>query len=288
MIIRVPVAADTLPVPSLAKPLSNSLVVDRVDGQSTVLSARSVTPVRLLVPRPRGRSVWCFSSSLGGGLVAGDETHLEISLGPDCRCFFGTQSATKVYRNPQGLACRQDLSATVAPKAVLVYLPDLVQLFADSTFEQHQTVSLASDASLVLVDGLSSGRSARGERWAFSRYRSRNEISVDGGLCYWDTIRLDSEPGALAGPPRMGRFNALATLILLGPEVSIAASTMVDAVAQRPVLRHADITVSAHPIPGGAVLRVASETVESALHEIRSHLGFLSALLGDNPLARKW
>ena len=57
---------------------------------------------------------------------------------------------------------------------------------------------------------------------------------------------------------------------------------------RNPVLRRADITVSAHSIPGGAVLRVASETVESALREIRSHLGFLSALLGDNPLARKW
>jgi urease accessory protein len=232
--------------------------------------------------------VWCFSSSLGGGLVAGDETRLEISLGRDSRCFFGTQSATKVYRNPQGLPCRQDLSAIVAPKAVLVYLPDLVQLFADSTFEQHQTFSLASDSSLVLVDGSSSGRSARGERWAFSRYRSRNEISVDGGLRYWETVRLNYDAGVLSGPPRMGRFNALATLILLGPEVSTAASTLLDAVAQRPVLRRADHTVSAHPVPGGAVLRVASETVESALREIRSHLGFLSALLGDNPLARKW
>ncbi len=277
------------PAPELSSgPIPNSLIVNQVCGQSAVLSARSVAPVRILVPRPRGTSVWCFGSSLGGGLVAGDQTRLEIDVGPASRCFWGTQSSTKVYRNPHRLPCRQDLTASVAARAVFVCLPDLVQLFADSTFEQQQSFSLAADASLVLLDGLSSGRSACGERWAFNRYCSRVEIRVEGDLCYWDTLRLDSSDKSIAGPQRLGRFNTLSTLILIGPEVSTAVASLLESVAQRPVFRRSNLNVSTHPIRGGALLRVAAESVESAHREIRSHLGFLSALLGDNPFARKW
>ena len=266
----------------------SSLVVGQVGGQCSVLSARSVAPVRLLVPRPRGQSIWCYSSSLGGGLVAGDQTRLEIEVRAGSRCYFGTQSSTKDYRNPHELPCRQDLKAAVGAGAVLVCLPDVVQLFANSAFEQRQIFSLASNASLVLTDGLSSGRSACGERWAFNRYRSRIEVFVGSELCFWDAVRLDFTDEEVRASHRMGRFNTVSTLLLLGPDVSMAAAAMLDSVGQRPVLPRGNIHISAHSIRGGALLRVAAESVELAQREIRSHLGFLSALLGDNPLARKW
>ena len=38
----------------------------------------------------------------------------------------------------------------------------------------------------------------------------------------------------------------------------------------------------------GALLRSAGEHVEAVGREIHRHLGFLSGLLGDDPLARKW
>ena len=45
---------------------------------------------------------------------------------------------------------------------------------------------------------------------------------------------------------------------------------------------------SVSPIPGGAVVRVAGEQVETVAAELRRQLQFLTPLLGDDPFARKW
>src|SRR5678815_357432 len=81
------------------------LEVQFVAGQSAVTGFRSANPLKLLSPRPRGPSVWVFTSSFGGGLVAGDQTQLDLRLGAGSRCLLGTQASTKVYRNPQGHPC---------------------------------------------------------------------------------------------------------------------------------------------------------------------------------------
>ena len=264
------------------------LGVGLVDGMSTVLSARSSAPVRLLTPRSRGTAVWAFLSGLGGGLVGGDETTMNIEVGPDARCLLGTPSSVKVYRNPSSPGCRQNLQATVSQGGLLVCLPDMVQPFAGSRFEQRQSFKLASGASLALVDGLSSGRMARGERWAFDGYSSRNDISVDGQCRFWDSVRLDPSDGPVGGMNRMGRFNAFVLMVLIGPMLAEAAAGLLSRIAALPVERRARSIVSAGPLPGGVVLRLASESVESAQLDIRSHLAFLSAFLGDDPFARKW
>jgi len=213
---------------------------------------------------------------------------MEVEVGPGARCLLGTPASTKVYRNASVLGCRQILHASVREGGLLVCLPDMVQPFAGSRFEQRQRFELATGASLVLVDGLSSGRHARGERWAFDRYSSCNEIEIDGRCRFWDSISLDPADGPIAGAQRMGRFNTFVLIVLLGPMVAAAASAMLTRVAALPVERRSRSIFSAGPLLDGAVLRMASESVESAQLDIRSHLGFLSAFVGDDPFARKW
>jgi urease accessory protein len=152
------------------------LTVESVSGQSAVTSAFASTPMKLLTPRSRGQSVWAYTSSFGGGFVAGDETRLDLRIGKGARCFLGTQASTKIYRNPRALACGHVTQATVEENALLVFAPDPVQPFADSSYAQRQTFHLGTGAGLVLVDWFTSGRAARGERWAFNHFQSRNEV----------------------------------------------------------------------------------------------------------------
>src|SRR5882724_3293787 len=81
------------------------LEINLVSCQSAVTSAHAKSPLKFLIPQPRGKSVWVYLSSFGGGLVAGDETRLSIRLGEQSRCFMTTQASTKVYRNPEGRPC---------------------------------------------------------------------------------------------------------------------------------------------------------------------------------------
>src|SRR5580692_11910689 len=103
------------------------LEVDVVTGQSAVTSARASSPLKLLVPRSRGPSVWAYLSSYGGGFVAGDETSLDIQLGAEARCFVTTQALTKIYRNPRLRPCSHRLSATLEEGSLLVLAPEPIQ-----------------------------------------------------------------------------------------------------------------------------------------------------------------
>ena len=79
-----------------------------------------------------------------------------------------------------GQGCRQTLNLSVAEGGLAVVMPDPIVCFNDAQFTQRQRFDLDPSAGLVLVDTLSSGRRARGERWAMHHYESRNDIYVNG------------------------------------------------------------------------------------------------------------
>lgn len=274
-----------LPLPAAGH---GGLEVNVVAGQSAVTSAWASSPLKVLTPRSRGQSVWAYLSSFGGGMVAGDETHLSVSLGPESRCFLSTQASTKVYRNPRQLACSHNLKANLGEGSVLVLAPEPLQCFAGSAYTQRQEFQLHPRASLALVDWLSSGRAAAGERWSFRRFQSRNEVFLGTERILLDSVLLDPDDGSLDGPHRLGRFNCLALLVLVGEGLQEAATAMLGATASHPVTRRAPLLCTASPIAGGALLRLAGERVEDVARALRSHLGFLPNLLGDDPLTRKW
>lgn len=272
---------------NLAKPTA-CLEVNIVAGQSAATSVCSTNPLKLLVPRPRGESVWAYLGSFGGGFVAGDETNIHVRLGTSARCFLSTQASTKIYRNPRDLPCGQSLRAELAAGSLLVYAPDPIQSFAGSAYTQRQEFHLESGASLVLVDWFCSGRTARNERWIFTCLQSRNEIFVGGERLLVDSLLLDQADGPLEGPHRMGRFNCVAVIVITGAAVAEAAASWLAAVASRPVMRRASLIITASPIQDGVIVRLVGESSEEVAREIHIGLVFVRKLLGDDPWARKW
>jgi urease accessory protein len=264
------------------------LTVECVSGQSTVTSAFAQNPLKLLTPRSRGQSVWAYTSSFGGGFVAGDETRLDLRIGKDARCFLGTQASTKIYRNPRQRACGHVTGATIEENALLVFAPDPVQPFANSNYTQRQTFQLGVGAGLVLTDWFTSGRAARGERWAFNHFQSRNDVFISGEQIFVDSISLDAANGSLGSQHGTGRFNCFALLLFVGELLHNAAANMLAEISTRPIQRGANLICSASPVRNGAILRVAGESVEQVGHELHHHLKFVAALLGDDPWARKW
>ncbi|MBX3747622.1 MAG: urease accessory protein UreD [Verrucomicrobiae bacterium] len=264
------------------------LEVACVDGATAVTSAYSRSPMRLLVPVARGASVWAYTASFGGGCVAGDRSSLDLQLGAGTRCFVGTQSSGKVYRNPEARPSGHLTRATLGPGSLLVFAPDPVQAFADSVYLQRQVFSLEAGAGLVLLDGLTAGRVARGERWAFTRLQSHNEIVVEGRRRLLDSLRLDPADGPLGLPHRLGHCNALAVMLLIGPPVREAAAQLAAAWASRPIPgRSASLIASASPVSDGLLLRFAGRDPGEVFRECRRQLDFVPGLLGDDPWARK-
>jgi urease accessory protein len=297
------------------------LEVALVHHASTVTGAYATNPMKLLAPRSRGLSAWAYTSSFGGGMVAGDQTRLDLRICSGARCFLGTQSATKIYRNPASQPCTHVTRAVLEAGSFLTFMPAPLQPFADSTYSQQQTFHLAPSARLVLLDWFTAGRVACGERWAFTQFSTRNEVFVetqsslaparDPGwawgnghssasrpanpaepglpkLVFLDSLSLDAGSNSLRSPHRTGRFNCFAMLLLLGTGLRREAEQLLAAVRRRPVERRASLLVIASTLEHGALLRVAGEQVEKVEAELQRHLGFLDGLLGGLPWSRRW
>lgn len=266
---------------------SGHVAFERAGAATVLRAARAESTLRLLTPRNHGQGAWVFAATFGGGLVDGDTVRLDLTLGEGSTGLVGTQASTKVYRCPTG-SCRQDLTATVQPDALLVLVPDPVVCFADARYEQTIHVDLAEGASLVLLDTFTAGRSARGERWQFARYASRVVVTRGGAPFVNDATILDPAHGALA--PRLGRFDAVATILLVGPR---ARGLRDAAIAGAPSpARAADLAFAVSPLgDAGALIRVAGTSVEAVTTRARdalSGLAGLATILGDDPFARKW
>lgn len=190
-------AAPCLPGRQRAWPGAGAgrLEVAEVDGCSAVVTCMASSPLQLLAPRPRGRAAWIIAASHGGGLVAGDAVDLEIAVGPGATACLGRQAETKVYRPAGERGAAQTLAAGIGSGGLLALLPDPVSPFAGARYDQVQRFELEAGASLVVLDAVTAGRAARGERWASARFRSRNEIRVGGKLVLADGLRLDVAGG---------------------------------------------------------------------------------------------
>ena len=289
----VPASALPAPQPPVARG-GGLIIAQRVEGLSAVVTSGASSPLKLLVPKPRGRCVWAFASTFGGGMLAGDQVDLKLTVDDGANLLLGTQASTKIYRSglregDKPSPATQRIAATVAAGASLLLLPDPVQPFADSNYEQRQRVDLSSTGSLVLLDWLTSGRLARGERWAMTRYLSRNEIFVDGRRIATDTLLLDDAFGdPIDAMHRMGRFDCFATLMLVGPRVVDGAKIILDELNNTPAPRRCSLLATASPLgDSGAIVRVLGASSQDVSAFLRERLTFVWEISGEDPWNRK-
>ena len=264
--------------------------VGRAAGASTILRLRAESPLVLLAPRPSGPAAWVVTGSLGGGLVRGDRLRLVVDVDDDARLCLTSQAGTKVFRGRAAGSggevspSSMDLEVDVGARGLAAIVPAPVACFEDAAYTQRSAVRLGREASLVLLDTITAGRSARGERWSAHHLASAIVVDTVDGRLVTERLVLDPSDGPLAA--RLGRFDAIATLLLLGPACAELATRAIDGLARAPIEPGADVVEVASPIRGGALVRIAATSVERATAAARCHLAGLDALIGAEVLAR--
>ena len=161
-------------------------------GSATVLTrAFATSPAKLFATNGRGPTCWVYAATLGGGLVGGDEIRLRADVTArrpgtvdDAGIDEGVSIAAPVAAEPDGNCGRRRASCRRAGSVVC---------FAGADFTQTQRYELHADASLVMVDWITSGRHASGERWAFSRYESRFDIRRGPQRVFFDALVLEPQ-----------------------------------------------------------------------------------------------
>jgi urease accessory protein len=239
----------------------------------------------MLNPRASDRAAWVYTATYGGGLVGGDAIRLTVDAEPGARAVLATQSSTKVYRSVRPTTLQ--MIAHVSRDAVLVVAPDPVVCFAGSSFREDQRYHLTRDANLVVIDWITSGRRAMGERWAFDSYEGRLELRREDRTILYDCVRLTRDDGPIV--ERMGRFNVWATVVAIGPLVAGPAATLISELANLPLTPRADFVISAAPLHGdGVLMRMTGLSTEQISTVLRQHLRFLRSELGGELWTRKW
>ncbi|HYV67484.1 MAG TPA: urease accessory protein UreD [Myxococcales bacterium] len=253
-------------------------------GPRTVIEAAfAKSPLRVLTPRNHGRAAWAYTSTLGGGLVDGDVVRLHASVGPGAAAVLATQGQNRVYRSRRG--CRSELVADVGEGGLLALLPDPTVCFAGARYEQRTELHLAPGAAAVAVDVLACGRSARGERWAFRRYQGELCVRSGDRVLVDERLLLDPAHGALAA--RLGRFDALCTLLIAGDCLRAQRDDLARRIGELPLRPRADLVEQANEVDGALLVRIAAVSLEDVVRGVRDHLRFLPALLGDDPFKRR-
>lgn len=228
--------------PSSSAPGEGRLIVQLLPHSISALSTITFQyPLKLISPSPSAhqKSVLVFLLTYGGGLVGGDQVHLVVDVQPNARLSIVTQGHTKIFKSPsRNVITRQQLQVNVEAGAGICLLPDPVQPFGGSVYEQSQRFTLEEGASLCLLDWVSAGRTARGEDWDLRAWSGRNEVWTApkiGGkarLLLRDNVLLE---GDITGAQekflkkKMHGLGLFGTLILKGPLVeSLAAFFMAE------------------------------------------------------------
>lgn len=287
-------------------------------GSDAVFSELSSTyPLKLLSPRlHRAGLAVAYIITYGGGLVSGDFVSLSVQVGSGAilvllsqACYLNCcilsspcrmsliQGSTKVFKFRPGQhaastvpvqVTTQKMDFSVAPAGALFLLPDPVTCFRSASYNQIQTFHLARDASLVLLDWVTSGRKSRGEDWDFSRYYSVNEILVDGKRVAKDVMLLENTESTslpvrtLAN--KLNPYSCYATLILYGPQVQGVISAMAEEYGRISVFKTGEPAGMLWSMSGfgdiGAVVRVAGTESETVRRWLGDALGPLEKVVG--------
>lgn len=256
------------------------LAFERVRNRTMVSTALAYAPMRLLPARNHGHAAWVYTSLLGDGLVDGDHLSLSLDVATGASALLSSRGNTRVYRSPRG--CRSVLSARVAEGALLAWVPDPTTCYDGARYTQQQDIHLEPGASLVLMELVTTGRRANGERWTFSHFASSLRIHREGRALFDECWLLDPAQGPLR--ERLGRFDALGTVLLVGPASASAREALARRIAALPITPRAGLVCSASPFgKDGLVLRAAAVSPEVLLHTAQDWLSFLPELLGDNP-----
>ena len=184
------------------------LILERRAGRTRLTQSRTRPPLlvqQALYPDEAAPDMACvFLANPTGGLLQNDRHRIAVSVGAGARAHVTTQSATKAYTMPEGVA-EQRVRLNVAAGGYLEYLPDPLIPYRDASLEQEVEIVCEPGGALLFSDVITPGRVAMGESFRFRRISNR--VTVRGQSvrpAYREAFDLDPGAGNLTGVGILG------------------------------------------------------------------------------------
>lgn len=278
-------------------------------GGGEAVSARPTGELRLRIARRGERSVavgqfhagslrvlrahydggagqpWFTVVNPGGGYLGGDAYAIDVAVEEGASALLTTQSATKVYRTPQGSA-RATQTFELGPGARLESVPDPLIAYRGACYRQDTLADVAPDASLALAEVVTHGWSPDGAPFRFDEVSLVTRVRVGGRLAVVDNLRICPGEGG-AGQLMLGGRSHVGSLLVVDPRAGDSA-----VVALRSLLAERFPAPPQGPLVGvtrlavpGFALRLLADSTEDADAVIRAVLDWMRAAWhGQGPL----
>jgi len=179
---------------------------DACGGRTRMQRGAQQPPWRVIraFPQENGATL-VHLHNVSGGVLAGDDLHLDIEIGSHAHAQVTSTGATRVYRHREGrLDSQQSTSISVAEGGLLEYLPDALIPFAGSRHRQSTRITLAEGATLFGWEMIAPGRQAMGERFQFHSLRLTTRIESPLGPLLLEDFLLEPGVESLLSPARLG------------------------------------------------------------------------------------
>lgn len=202
------------------------LKFDVQNNQTIMRVCKQEPPLRVIRAFPIASSQDCVQPVLvhlhnvSGGLLGGDQLHLDATIAPQARVQLTSTGSTRVYRRRAGhLPTTQTTHLVVEAGGLLEYLPDSLIPYAQSQYHQSVRIELAEGAGLFYWEIITPGREAKGEFFEYKDLRFELDIVAKGVPIAIERSRLEParylpiqpDAAAITADPATG-FGSLARL----------------------------------------------------------------------------
>lgn len=191
------------------------LEIENIGNQSRIAKQYFTGPIKPGTPRREDGRLNVMLMMASAGVLKGDVFEYRIHCGQRTRVLLTEQSYTKLFNMGEGRA-QKTQHITLDRGASLFYCPQAVIPFAGSSFDSHTDFDLAKDSELLYTDILTAGRVGMGERFLFSRYRSRICVRIDKTPAWIDNCLLEPSPMDMENMVFFDNFTHMGTLYYYG------------------------------------------------------------------------
>jgi urease accessory protein len=266
------------------------LTFERRADYTALIENYSRPPMQVMRAIPDEAGAICvYLLSPTGGVVQGDRYQINICAGEGTHSLFTTQSATKIYRMPQGWA-EQHVDIEVGRDAFFEFLPDAAILFADADLRQQIDLRLQPGAMAMVYEIVMPGRVARGEHLHFRRYSIRVIVRDSNGLLLHDTADIQPGKTDLRSVGRLEGYSCWGSIYLVGDLAKWNITPLSFCEAHQGIMDCEDTIGSLSPLFRnglcGRMLSERLETIYKAFYELRSIIRTQYMRLPDAPVRK--
>lgn len=185
------------------------------DGRTILEDVYFTAPYKIMKPfEMEDGGIQIMPLCASAGIMKGDRQKFDYYVSSGAKLEVLSQSFEKIHKMDGGSASRE-IKIQVEPNAVLSYYPQPVIPFAESAFDSDMEIRLADATSkLFLLDVISCGRAAAGERFAYRRFSSKVRIYRGDHLIYRDNACYEPAKMPMEGIGMYEGYSHMANIFL--------------------------------------------------------------------------